>query len=209
MHKSLTIPVQVIRDSCENKNFKISPSIEEVIVSNPKKGFEKLYESYYSVLCSHAYRFVRSKETAEDIVAEVFYNLWKTKAYLEIKTSFRAYLFQSVRNRSLNYLAYELKKFDSIEIINENKLTEIDSPDQLLMLEELNQKIEDLVSTLSPQCKKIFLMNKFEGKKNKEIASELKLSIRTVETHLFRAMNLLKNSLNNQWQFLLALSFVL
>ncbi len=209
MHKDLINTIVTKRDSCEEENSEMPLSIEQMIVSNPEKGFEKLFESYYSSLCSHAYRFVRSKEVAEDIVAEVFYNLWKTGAYLEITISFRSYLFRSVRNRSLNYLAYELKKYDSIESINESRIVDMNPSEELLMLEELNEKIENIVETLSPQCKKVFLMNRFEGKKNKEIASELKLSIRTVETHLFKAMSLLKSSLNNQWQFILAISFII
>src|SRR5438128_495491 len=77
--------------------------IRKTFEINPQKGCELLFRLYYPSMCTHALRFVYSKEIAEDLVADVFYSFWNTKAFLGITQSYRSYLFRSVRNRAYNY----------------------------------------------------------------------------------------------------------
>lgn len=154
---------------------------------------------YYRAMCTHAVRFVYSKEVAEDIVSEIFYNFWNTKAYLSVTTSYRAYLFRSVRNRAYNYLSNDLRKSDPLSAAQQQEVPLGESPEQLMQIEELLNTINTLISSLPPQCQKVFLMNRFEGLKSKDIAEELQLSQRTVETHIFKALSVLKAGLKGQW----------
>jgi hypothetical protein len=78
--------------------------IKNTFSKDPGLGCELLFKRYYSVLCSHSVRYVYSKSIAEDIVAEVFTSFWEKKAFENIQSSYRAYLFSMVRNSSLNYL---------------------------------------------------------------------------------------------------------
>ena len=158
---------------------------------------------YYRALCTHAVRFVYSKEIAEDIVSEVFYNFWNTQAYRSVSASYRAYLFRSVRNRSYNYLSNDLRKSDPLTDAQQKETPEHDSPERLMQMDELLKTIDALISALPPQCQKVFLMNRFEGRRSKEIAEELNLSPRTVETHIFKALSVLKSGLKNQWLWVL------
>ena len=84
--------------------------IKLVFDQDPKQGCEILFQKYYRVLCSHAIRFVHSKEVAEDIVSELFCRFWTDQIYLSINTSYRAYLFKAVRFSSYNYVRWELNK---------------------------------------------------------------------------------------------------
>lgn len=179
--------------------------IQKTFESDPEKGCECLFRLYYRALCTHAVRFVYSKEVAEDIVSEVFYTFWNTQAYRSVKTSYRAYLFRSVRNRSYNYLSNDLRKSDPLTAAGQPEIPESESPDRIMQLDELMTTINQLVASLPPQCQKVFVMNRFEGRKSKEIAEELQLSPRTVEAHLFKAMSLLKNGLKNQWPWIVLL----
>jgi len=181
--------------------------IRKTFESNPKKGCELLFRLYYKPMCTHAVRFVYSKDLAEDLVSDIFYTFWNTQAFLSVTTSYRAYLFRSVRNRAYNYLANEFKKSDSIEAANQIEASSTDSPEQIMRLDELYLKIDELVATLPPQCRKVFLMNRFEGRKYKDIAEELHLSIRTVETHVLKALNTLKSGLKEQWLWVVLLLF--
>lgn len=181
--------------------------IRKTFESNPQKGCELLFRIYYPALCTHAVRFVYSKEVAEDVVSEIFYNFWKTQAYRSITTSYRAYLFRSVRNRSYNYLTNDLRKSDPLSAAVNPEAPESESPERIMQMDELLAILNQLIASLPSQCQKVFLMNRFEGLKSKEIAQELHISPRTVETHIFKALTLLKNGLKNQWLWIASLVF--
>lgn len=171
--------------------------IRESFKENPSKGYELLFRKYYRALCSHAVRFVYSKETAEDIVGDVFLVLWKNKVHEQINTSFRAYLYAAVRNRAINYLQWEFKKDNDIDTIHENSLNQVhaDTPQTILQYDELFQKIETGIKALPPQCQSVFLMSRFENRKNREIANELGIALKTVEAHIMKALAQMRKSL--------------
>lgn len=185
----------ISRHLAEDSELFVRKTFEE----NPKKGCELLFRLYYRAMCTHAVRFVYSKEVAEDLVSEIFFKFWEKETYRVVTTSYRAYLFQSVRNRAYNYLSNDLRKSDSLSATQPAETPTSDSPEQIMQLEELHHTIDTLIASLPPQCRKVFLMNRFEGRKSKDIATELHLSVRTVETHIFKALGILKNGLKNQW----------
>jgi RNA polymerase sigma-70 factor (family 1) len=162
--------------------------IKQAFLEDANKGFELLYNRYYKPLCSHAVRFVYSKDVAEDIIAEIFYNIWKNQVFLNITVSFRSYLFTAVRNRCFLYLQQEYNKTTPID----NPIFQFpepsEAPDQMLFYDDLQRQIEQAIAQLPPQCQKVFLMNRFEGKKYKEIADELQLALKTVEAHINKAL---------------------
>ena len=175
--------------------------IKQAFLENSHKGFELLYNRYYKPLCSHAVRFVYSKDVAEDIIAEIFYNIWKNQVFLHINTSFRAYLFASVRNRCILYLQQEYGKNSSLENLIFQFPEDNVSPDQMLFYDDLLKQIEQAITQLPPQCQKVFLMNRFEGKKYKEIADELQLAQKTVEAHINKALVHLREVVLNNPSF--------
>ena len=172
--------------------------IRQAFKDNPRKGYELLFRRYYRALCSHAVRFVYSKEVAEDIVGDLLLVLWKNKVYEKINISFRAYLYASVRNRAFNYLQWEFKKEVDIDTISENNLNQVfeETPQTMLQFDELFQKIESSITALPPQCQRVFLMSRFENKKNREIADELEIALKTVEAHIMKALAQMRKSLN-------------
>ncbi|MFC5412860.1 RNA polymerase sigma-70 factor [Larkinella bovis] len=178
--------------------------IRRTFEESPQKGCELLFRRYHQALCSHAVRYVYSKETAEDLVSDVFCKFWKTRAYATITSSYRYYLFRSVRNEAYNYLRLEFQKLDGIETaeVREGALSQ--RPDQVLQFEEVAHKLEDLVESLPPQCRKVFLLSRFEGKKYQDIATELGLSIKTVEVHLVKALSIVRKGLKDHWLILVS-----
>jgi RNA polymerase sigma-70 factor (ECF subfamily) len=83
------------RPECENKDRVAQDKeffIRKTFEDNPEKGVELLFKFYYRPLCSHAARYVYSKELAEDLVGEVFERFWQKQLYAQVSTSFQAYL---------------------------------------------------------------------------------------------------------------------
>ncbi len=166
--------------------------IRKLFSQEPHKAYELLFRKYYGIMCNHAVRFVYSKQNAEDIVAEIFVSLWHGSLYNNIKTSYRAYLFTSVRNKCLTYIKQELIKESGTEVFDLNSKSPLPTPDQILEASDTHIKIERTVKGLHDRTQKIFVMSHFEGKKNFEIANELDISIKTVESHISKAMTIFR-----------------
>jgi len=160
-----------------------------------KKAFESLFFGYYPKLSVFARKYVTDLDTAKEIVQNYFVDLYEKREQLDIQTSLNNYLYSSVRNRCLNYLHQQKLHSDHKEQLklfieeSENDLF------QKIEATELEYKIWEEVSGLPEQCKIIFKLSRKEGLKNKEIATRLEISIRTVETQISKALKVLRKNL--------------
>ncbi|SEJ50364.1 RNA polymerase sigma-70 factor, ECF subfamily [Dyadobacter koreensis] len=167
---------------------------------NPSKGLELLFRRFYKPLCSHAVRFVYSKQIAEDLVSEVFFQFYRTKSYQNINSSYTSYLFRAVRNECFTYLRREFGKTDTIELTTENTISVYQQqPDAEIHYNHLFLKVNEVIGELPMQCRRVFLMSRFESKKYHEIADELNISPKTVEVHISKALKHLRIALNGEW----------
>ena len=173
---------------------------------NPGKGLELLFRRFYNPLCSHAVRFVYSKQIAEDLVSEVFFQFYRTKAYENINSSYTSYLFRSVRNECYTYMRREFGKTDSLEPSTENTIsTYHQQPDAEIHYNNLYLKVNEVIGKLPAQCQRVFLLSRFENKKYNEIADELKISPKTVEVHISKALKHLRTALHGEWMISISL----
>jgi len=181
----------------EEKQIDDEIFIKKALQLNPKDGCELLFRRYYKPLCSHAIRYVYSKEIAEDIVSDVFCKFWKNESYKNITSSFRSYLFRSVRNTAFTYLRSEFNSVERSEKYDMIEVTENLKADSICIYEETLAHVKLLVDSMPPQCKKIFLLSRFESKGNKEIAEELNLSLKTIEAHMGKALGIMRKGLKD------------
>jgi RNA polymerase sigma-70 factor (ECF subfamily) len=184
-------------------NEKEARTIER-LMQGDENEYVILFHEYYASLCRYSKRYVGRKDLAEDIVSETFFIIWKKRKKLDIKSSLKSYLFQAVYKNSLNYLRKQ-KKMDLLEDYQSLHIkrpemfsgSTNDSPSDILMIKDLGERIRDGVEQLSPQQKTTFKLKRYEGKKNKEIAEIMGLSIKTVEMHMAKAMLSLRNYLKD------------
>ncbi|MEN8123227.1 MAG: RNA polymerase sigma-70 factor [Bacteroidota bacterium] len=163
-----------------------------------------LFKEYYVGLCAYSRRYVGRKDIAEEIVSETFFKIWENKKTLKIHSSVKSYLFQAVANNSLHHLR-KLKKEEKIDDYfsnteNENigfKEVAENVTEQSLLVQELNTRIEDAINQLPPQQQTAFRLKRFEGKKNREIAEEMGIAVKTVEMHISKAMLSLRENLKD------------
>jgi RNA polymerase sigma-70 factor (family 1) len=180
----------------------------QLFAQDPKRGCELLFRRYYTNLVNHAVRFVYSKEVAEDLVAEVYTAFWQDRIFERITTSYRAYLYQTVRHRSYNYLRWELHPSDPLDSLNTQGASPALQPDEVLHYSELHQRIEETIQSLPPQCKRAFLLSRVEGKKYLEIAKEMQISSSAVEKLMIRALTQLRQELKGEWFISLLLGLI-
>jgi RNA polymerase sigma-70 factor (family 1) len=163
------------------------------------RQFESLFRSSYVSLVRYAKTLIRDHDTAEEIVQDLFFRLWKDKEKLHIESSLNGYLFRAVHNRCLHYIDHNrvIEKYArQIAVVGEQASNE--SPTDILNYRELQARIAGILEKLPEKCGKIFCMSRFEGLKYSEIAERLSVSIKTVEANMGRALKEFRKALAEQ-----------
>lgn len=178
--------------------------IRKAFEEDPEAGVILLFRGYYLKLCSHAARFVSSREIAEDIVSDIFLEFQLKNLHTVITTSYRAYLYTAVRNRAFDYLRSELLRSNPLdEQSREIPASVAFDPESITQFEELYHDVENAVQSLPLKRRQVYLKHRFEGKKYIEIAEELGIPIRSVETLSYQATQEVRRILRGKWLFLL------
>jgi len=157
------------------------------------QSFEMLFRSYYEPLCRYACQFVENMETAEEIVQDLFYTIWKDRQSLQIFTSVNGYLYRSVKNRALQQVEKIRIRDAYREMYAETTTIDTYTPQEELEYKELERQIQEVLYHLPERRQKIFYMNRMEGKKYSEIAQELHISVKTVEADISKTLQTLRN----------------
>ena len=158
--------------------------------------FEQLFRKYYEPLCHHADKILKDMDAAEDIVQEFFYNFWKNRETFNPKLSLNAYLYQSIRNNALHQLEHQAVKQTFVQnVMNDYKDVQPSESQEDVEMHELNNVINATLQQMPERCSRIFRMNRFEGKKYREIADILSISVKTVEADMGKALQIFRKSL--------------
>ena len=172
------------------------------------KAYERLFLEYFRPLTVYAIQFVNQKDIAEDIVQELFLTLYEKKSSLQIGKLTSNYLYKSIRNSCLNNLKYK-----KIRVIKNPQIQDSLNSKPLDLLEivellEFEHKFLQALESLSPKRRRVFELSKVEGKKNDEIAGELKISKSTVETQINRSLKIVRMKLSRHMLHILILFFI-
>ncbi len=157
--------------------------------SNDEQAFEELYRQYFVRLFRFCFSIVHLKEAAEEIVNDVFLNLWKRRTTLDGIRNLEVYLYIATKNLSLNYLRDN--HFLHIEDISEQVSQHIrieGDPESLLVSAETVRHLKEVINQLPPKCMLIFKLVKEDGLKYRDVALLLDISVKTVEAQLAIAM---------------------
>lgn len=180
------------------------------------KEFERIYIRYYARMKRFAREYVIFEEDAENILQDVFMDFWEKRETLLTHINVIAFLFTSIKNRCIDLLrrktlekeaADHMKEELSLTLrMNFNSLQVLDS--ELFNEESVENIIHQAIASLPDKCREIFIKNKIEGMKQKEIAAELNITINTVETQMSIAYKKLKESLKNLYPLFLFLFYL-
>ncbi len=172
-----------------------------LLISRIRNGdidaFEMLYHQYKKKLYNFSLRYLDENTEAEDVVQQVFINLWEHRESLDESLSVKSYIYKSAVNNIYNllkkraicarYVEYELQK--SRQLSNQTY-------DQVLF-DDLENTIKAIVTTLPLQQQKIFNLSRFDGFSHEDIAKKLEISVRTVENQIYRVIKIIKKQLCN------------
>lgn len=175
-----------------------------------KSAFQDLFEEYYTSLFFYACKFV-DDELARDLVHDIFMIFWQNRENINITSSLSAYLFRMVRNKCLKEIESQKVRDDfNQESLQSLKLDELayynDGLKSIIEL-ELEQKLKEAMDKMPDGCRKVFVMSRFDGLKNKEIAEQLEISVKAVEKQMTKALKILKLELKDYLPLLMYLYF--
>ena len=165
------------------------------MVNGDQTAFELLFRYYYPGLVVFASNIVVNKDEAEEIVQDFLVRLWENRSTIKVGGTIKSYLFTSVKNRSINYLKSNQVKQHVVDELKKQMETEMRYNPDIYVDTELQQRLKIAFEKLPPRTAEIFTLSRFKGFTNDEIANDLGLSKRTVETQVSNALKILRKEL--------------
>ena len=172
--------------------------------SGSEEDFKIIFHSHYNFLCQLADRFIKDSSVAQDIVVDVFFNLWKLRDRLDENLNLHSYLTRSVTNSCLNYIKSKYKRTEIpfSMIVSQGYVDGFDKngdgsrqPLGILLDKERLQAVSSAIRNLPEKCGEVFRKSRFEDKSYSQISAELGISINTVKYHIKTALSLLVKEL--------------
>lgn len=174
------------------------------LISGNQEALEKIFFTYAQVLINFSVRFVIDRDTAENIVQDVFTKIWMNRKKLNPAQGIKNYLYQAVRNES-----YKILRNIKIHNLHEERVTELYNKESSIELnyetKELQEIVYKSIEELPIKCREIFKLNRYDGLKYKEIAEILEISPKTVENQMGIALKKIREKLKNLIIILLVL----
>jgi len=163
-----------------------------------QQAFELLFHKFYLRLCIFTNKFLNNPEEAKEVAQDVFVKIWEGRSNINPEDSLKSYLFKIAQNISLNKLQREKVKIKYAEIL---KLVYFEqqeiSSHESLVGRELEGHIAKSIQNLPSECRKVFELSRNDGLKYREIAEALKISIKTVEAQMSKALGSLRVELRD------------
>jgi RNA polymerase sigma-70 factor (family 1) len=168
-------------------DYTISQLQHLIAAENSSSAFEELYLRVYKNFHQFAFRIIKSNHIADEIVSDVFIQVWKKRENLPSINNLRLFLYIAVKNQSLTYL-YKSRREKTCWIEEYANEPDFDSsvynPEQVMIANELQLSYVKTINKLPPKCKAVFKLIKEDGLKYAEAAKILNLSIKTVENQM-------------------------
>ncbi|MDR2919244.1 MAG: RNA polymerase sigma-70 factor [Tannerella sp.] len=171
---------------------------EKLIIAikhNDYVSYNNLFVRYYTRLCRYVYRLLPDKEETEDIVQELFMNLWNHRNKIEITVNVSGYLYKMARNLTLNHIR-NTKKHQELSEYHEH-IAAYTEEDQFES-DEFRIALYDCIDRLPPRSREVLLLHRIEGLKQKEIAEKLSIAIKTIKNQIWSSLQSLKACLERK-----------
>lgn len=190
------------------QNKFVSEDFSLLLSSEGDLFLKYLFDKYYAELCRLAFRYTGRSDVAEDVVQEVFINIWSTRFTLNYKGNIKPCLIKSAINASLNYIK---SKYGRQAFEDDNKLSEYSANigfEEDLESKELDKLLKIAIDQLPEKCRVIFSMSRLSGLSHKEIAENLDISTKTIEAQITIALKKIHHFLSQMGYFPFFLFFL-
>jgi RNA polymerase sigma-70 factor (family 1) len=186
-------------------NHYTDAELVELLRTGNEGAFTALYDRYWKRLFSVAANKLQDLYAAEELVQDIFSDLWVRKETIELTGPLGAYLAVAMKYRIINYQV-RLKRGRDYQHYAAKTLPLLDdSTQEWLRFEELRDRLASLVAALPEKCRLTYRLSREQGLTQKEIARELGVSEKAVERNITRALKTLRSGLGDVFTFFLPL----
>ena len=156
-----------------------------LVAEGDESAFEKLYHIYYDRLFRFAIHMVKNEACCEEIVSDVLLNIWQIRVKLPSIADMDAYLFKSVKNKSLNYIDKKNRRIRCEELsVTIEYISDDSNPENIMIANELSKIVSDAIESLPEKCRIIFKLSREDGFSHKKISEILGISVKTIDAQL-------------------------
>lgn len=174
---------------------------EKYIIKGIQKGdpqaFKMLMKKYFSELADFAYHYVKSSQTAKDVVQDVFANIWERKDSWHPNQSIKMYLYQSVKNEALKKIRDQKTEKKYIKAYSTERKSWRVFPRELENADQFKKDVQRAIQELPDRARMAYKLHRRDGLTYKEIAKVMEISHKTVESQISRALKILRNKLSS------------
>jgi RNA polymerase sigma-70 factor (ECF subfamily) len=158
-------------------------------------AFDALYGRYSKRLLKFAFSILKSVEEAENILQDVFLNLWEKRHNVEKDSSVRYYIFTITYNSAISIIRKKAREIQFLDYLKSLQDLNQDPPSLEFEFNELTKALNTIIDHLPQRQKEVYILHKKEGLKYQEIAKRLNISVNTIETHMSRALKTIHEKL--------------
>jgi RNA polymerase sigma-70 factor (ECF subfamily) len=176
-------------------NFSGDLALFQSLCKGDRASLNILFARYYESLCQFAFQRLKNRMDAEEVVSDVFFQIWASRANLRVERSVRAYLFTATRNACL---AHARKRANSLHVLGEESAASTPAshtPESILETIETQAHVQATINRLPERAREVFMLSRGEGLTYAEIAAVLEISEKTVESHISHALTFLRDQL--------------
>lgn len=167
----------------------------KLIQSGNSKAFEELFGRYWELLLAAALHRLQSRDLAQDVLQELFVDLWEKRETLAIHTNVKGYLNRALKNRIINKIKSEAVRDKYEKMILEHYEVNNLSTGHRFSEQVLKEEIRKETAKLPVRCREVFELSRMEQMTHKEIGEQLNISPKTVENHIGKALKILRPKL--------------
>lgn len=170
--------------------------IQDISKRDSETALKYLYRHYFDKLMRYISIYIKSEQTAEEIISDVFFTIWQNRKSLAEIKNFNAYIYTITRNRSIDYLRVKKIDFEQLSEIPVDLYFRTDTtPEDDMISKELAKTLDNAINSLPNQCKTAFKLIREDKINYKDTAEIMNISVKTVEAHISKAIKVLRLAL--------------
>jgi len=163
----------------------------QLLNAGNEESIRIIFDEFFDGLCLYAATLTRNFQVAEEVVEDVYIYIWLNSSSIKITSSLKSYLYKSVYHGCLKWLKSESRQTirDDMNGISLFQSSQYIDPESDMIMHELEKKAESILEALPVQCRKIYILSRYENLSYAQIADKLKIRVGTVKTQMNRAYN--------------------